>query len=388
MLADKGRRHATLSAVALLAALLLLVPVPSGRAQEYTARVGDVLDIIVVGEADVSRLVTVSPEGNIFLPLIGNLAVAGLTLPQIEEKLKLSLSRFIKEPKVLVTFRQANPEKEFVYVLGQVRRPGPYEFRKGWTVAELFAMAGGAMEGAAVTRAVVLRRSTAIPVNLQKLLAGDVSQNPELKPGDVLMVPEMTVNERVLVLGEVAKPGYQEIAEGDRIVDTITKAGGPTIKAAPEKISILRNGNTVTADLEAFLRQGVMDQNVTVQPGDVIFVPETDRRVLVMGEVEKPGPYTLTPKAADRVLDLIMRAGGPKKGANMSKVVIVRQTAQKAENTQVNLDSALRNGGTSQNMVVQPGDVIFVPGGFGIQFKDILESLSGLRLLRTLFGLP
>lgn len=372
----------------LLAAVGLI---PGGlRAEEYTARAGDVLDILVVGEADLSRLVTVSPEGNVFLPLIGNVYVAGLTVQQIEERLTLTFRRYLKDPKVLVTFRQAVADKDFVYILGQVARPGPYEYRRGWTAAELLAMAGGPTTRAALRRGVILRRTTAIPINLEKLVAGDVIENQELKPGDVLVVPEIGERERVLVLGEVARPGYQDLKEGDRVLDMVTRAGGPTLKAAPEEISVLRDGSTFPANLEAFLREGDVTQNPMMEPADVVHVPETVRRVLVMGEVVTPGPVTLNPKMPTRVLDAIVQVGGPTKAANLSGVMIVRQSGGKPTGTLVNLDQVLKRGEAEKNIVLKPGDVVFVPTGARAELKDVLDFLStitGYTLLRTMFGL-
>jgi protein involved in polysaccharide export with SLBB domain len=372
--------------LAVVAVLLVTLSATGARSQEYAARAGDVLDVVVIGDGDLSRLVTVSPEGSIFLPMVGNVNVVGLTLKQIEDRLVDLLKKFIKEPKVVVTLRQGTTDKDFVYVLGQVTRPGPYEFRRGWTVAELLAMAGGAAPHAALRRAVVLRRSVAIPIDLEKLLAtGDTSQNPELKPGDVLVVPEL--NERVLVLGEVAQPGYQDLKEGDRIIDTLTRAGGPTIKAAPEGIAIMRNGQPVKVSLEVFLRQGDMDQNVLMQAGDVVNVPETDRRVLVMGEVAKPGRYFLETRIPSRVLDALMMAGGPNKGAKLSAAMVIRQVSGKPASIPVNLEHALKNGSSEQNIVVRPGDVVYVPTGFQVQLHDVLQTISGMWLLRWFFGI-
>ncbi len=380
--------HRALATILMVVMLVLLAS--TARSEEYVAKPGDVLEVLVIGEPDISRLVTISPEGNIFLPLAGSIYVAGLTIKQVEARLVQTLKRFVKDPQVMVTFRQANPEKDMVFVLGQVTRPGPYEYRRGWTLAELLAMAGGPTTGAALRRALVLRRGTAIPIDLDRLLNGDTSKNIELKPGDVLVVPELAVTERVLVLGEVTKPGYQDLKSGDRVVDMITKAGGPTVKSAPERISIMRNGDTLKSDLEAFLRQGVLDQNVLMEPGDVVFVPQTDRRVLVMGAVAKPGPYYLDPQVPFRVLDAIAAAGGPIKGANLSSVSVVRQgtSGEKAGSVTLNLDDALKNGGAAQNILLKAGDVIFVPEGFQIQFSDIVETLTGIKLLRFLFGLP
>jgi protein involved in polysaccharide export with SLBB domain len=358
-------------------------PAPSGEAGVGP---GDVLDVLVVGEPDFSRSVQVSGEGNVFLPLVGNVSVMGLTIKQVEQKLTTALSKYVKDPKVLVTFRQSVPERELIYVLGQANKPGPYDFRRGITVAELLALAGGTTDKAALRRAMIIRRTVTSPVNLERLLSGDTSQNPPLQAGDVLVIPENTM--RVLVLGQINKPGYQPLKDGDRIIDVLTNAGGPTLAAAPERISIIREGQPVKADLEAFLRFGDMTQNVAMLPGDIVFLPETDRRILVLGQVPKPGPYQMTPGVAMRVMDAIMLAGGPAQGASLKGVLVVRQSGDKPTGIPVDMWKFLQEGALEQNIVLKPGDVVFVPAGFSVVLSELFGVLSGLSFLRLIFGIP
>src|SRR5437867_13175487 len=81
---SRGMR--TIAALVILAVGAFSLPPVPALAQEYTARIGDVLDIVVVGEPDFSRTVVVSQEGSIFLPLVGNIGVQGLTIQQITSK--------------------------------------------------------------------------------------------------------------------------------------------------------------------------------------------------------------------------------------------------------------------------------------------------------------
>ena len=377
---------------ALLGAVLILVLVlPAGRpvqAQEYAARPGDVLDVLVIGEPDVSRLVTVSQEGTIFLPLIGNVAVSGMSLKQIEDRLVELFRRYLREPKVVVSLRQPSTDKDFVYVLGQVAKPGPYEYRRGWTVAELLSMAGGPTPRAALPRSIVLRRNTAIAVNLEKLLINaDASQNHELKPGDVLVVPE--INERVLVLGEVQRPGYLDLKEGDRVLDVIMKAGGPNLKSAPENIQIMRAGAALKANLEQFYRTADLQQNPVVAPGDVVLLPETDRRVLVLGEVVKPGRYYLDLRFPTKVLDVISDAGGATQRGNLAAAIVVRQEGDRY--TPIPVDVRRVTTGQAGNIVLKPGDVIFVPTSNMSRVQDILKMVldlvGSIRLFQITFDI-
>ena len=257
--------------------LLLVAGAPVVLAQEYTASPGDVLDISVLGEPEVSGPVTVSPDGTITLQLAGSLAVAGLTLPQLTEKVTTALKQYIKEPQVVVTIRQAASKKEFVYVLGQALHPGAYAFQDNWTVAELVAVAGGPAPGANLPKTMILRKNTTIPVDLQRLLVdGDASANVALQSGDVIILPES--KNKVIVMGAVTKPGPYLFRDGDKVIDVLSAAGGPAPKAVTNNIGVVRREGdkpvVKPVNLDKFYKDGDAKQNVTLEPGDIVYVPE------------------------------------------------------------------------------------------------------------------
>lgn len=367
--------------VAAVVAAVLAGALPAAP-QEYVLGPGDVVEVTVVGEPQLSGLFTIRPDGRITLPLLGDVVAAGQTSRQLAETLAQALRRYVRNPQVSVNLRQPSPRRQFVYLLGQVARPGAYEYLAGWTVAELLAAAGGPTPKAALRRAVILRRDTAIRVDLEALLVkGNPEANVRLEPGDVLIVAE--IDERVHVLGEVARPGYQEWRDGDRVLDVITKAGGLTIKAAPERISILRDDGALTVDLLAFLYRGQVDQNVPVRSGDIIFVPETENRVVVLGQVAKPGSYFFRP--GDRVTDLLSAAGGPTPRAALSEVGVIRQNGEPPTIITANLVKFFRDGDTKQNVAVKPGDVIYVPDRPDVNWTAVLAAIREMTVLYLLF---
>jgi polysaccharide export outer membrane protein len=373
-----GRQNAGV----LIALALVLAAVPPAGTQEYIVGPGDVLEISFLGEPQLSGLYPVRPDGKITLPMLGEVEVAGQSSRQVADRLAQALRRFLRDPQVTVAVRQSSLRRQFVYVLGQVVRPGAYEYLGGWTLAELLATAGGPTAKAALRRAVILRRNVAIPVDLEQLLVkGNPEANVRLEPGDVVIVSE--IDERVHVLGEVARPGYHELRDGDRILDIITKAGGVTIKAAPERISILRDEGPLTVDLISFLQKGRVDQNVPMRNGDIVFVPETENRVVVLGQVVKPGPYFF--KAGDRVTDLLSAAGGPTPRASLREVGVIRQNGDKPTVLVANLDRFFRAGDTSQNVALKPGDVVFVPDRPGVTWAEVLEMVRQMTFLYLLF---
>ena len=122
------------------------VPAPIATAPaalEYTISPGDMLNVSVLAEPEVSGTFAVAPDGTIMLQLVGQIHVSGLTLPQLSDKLTHALKKYIRKPQVAVSIQQSATRQQFVYLLGQVNHPGAYPMQTGWTVAALMATPGG-----------------------------------------------------------------------------------------------------------------------------------------------------------------------------------------------------------------------------------------------------
>src|SRR6266550_4275087 len=267
-------------AAGVVLALVLMTAVPPAGAQDYTIGPGDTLDISVLGEWN--QALTVSPDGKIAIPQAGEISVDRLTLPQVTDKVTEALKPFVKDPVVTISIRQTTTRKQLVYLLGQVLHPGAYEIpgyevQKEWTVAELIAVAGGPLPGAALPKAVIMRKDTSIPVDLEKLLIdGNASANVRLTAGDVVIVPES--KNKVVIMGGVLRPGPYLFKDGDHVVDVLSAAGGPTPKAVLSSIGVVRLEDKKPAvkpvNLDKFYKSADAAQNVALQAGDVVYVPE------------------------------------------------------------------------------------------------------------------
>ncbi len=171
-----------------------------------------------------------------------------------------------------------------IIVLGQVNRPGSYDLLEGQHVSDLIAAAGGVTTRAALSRASLVRGTEQIPVDLEKVLAGDVEANLSLRAGDMMVVPEF--QNRIAVLGSVHRPGTYDLKEGMKLIDAIAIAGGGTDKANIGQVAIIRleagSTKTMTADVDRLLKGQDLSQNIALQHGDVVFVPE---RGLTLGQV-------------------------------------------------------------------------------------------------------
>ena len=174
-----GRRA---RAILLTIAAVSVVPAPPGFAQQpppvadgcplnYVIGPGDVLDIAVWDNAEITRTVPVRPDGKISLPVLNDVMAAGFTPMQLRETLTNALAEYIPRAAVSVLVREVHSFK--VAVIGEVKTAGRYELHERATVLDVLAMAGGLTEYAARGRIVVLRQEPAgtrqIPFPYDKL---------------------------------------------------------------------------------------------------------------------------------------------------------------------------------------------------------------------------
>ncbi len=256
------------------------VPQPAPAPQvppQYVLAAGDQVEITVFGEADLTRTVAIRPDGKINMPLIGDVEAAGSTPPELAERITKALRTYIREPQVTVSVREFR--RSYVQVVGQVARPGSIEIQRGWTLLEVMGAVGGVTSRAALRRATLTRRATGeiVSVNLEALLVrGDREHNLPVESGDVLMVP--VLQNRILLMGAINRPGAYDIEEGARIFEVIAGAGGPAERAQTNNIGIIRiapDGKTTavtTVNMTAFVR-GDLKQNVPLRNEDVIYIP-------------------------------------------------------------------------------------------------------------------
>lgn len=360
-------------------------PAPVGS---YLLGPGDVIEISVWGNDDLSRTVTVRPDGRISLPLLGAIPVEGLTPEQLQSRLTLLYKRYVKNPQITVIIVQFRKLK--VAVLGMVRTPATYDLAPGSTVLDAIVLAGGLTDRAAPTQAKLIRDArTVLPLDLLKVLAVDPAENLVLKDRDAILVPE-NLADVVHVLGEVRSPGVYSLARVRTLMDVLVLAGGLTQNASIKEARLVRDKKeTIPLDLEALLIRGDASQDVALQGGDMIFVPvDTESRVHVLGQVGTPGTYLL--RDAKTALRALTLAGGPTAKAALKDAYVIRRNSTTAQMTakepviiKVNLDALLRGGDLSQDIPLQGGDAVVVPEqtltAFNTLMQLVLSILTGVR---------
>jgi polysaccharide export outer membrane protein len=150
------------------------------------------LEVFVWRNEQLSRQVTVRPDGKISLPLIQDLQVQGLTVLQLRDQITRILKQYVQNPTVTVIVTQINSYK--ISVLGKVVQPGVYPITTRTTLLEAISMAGGFTEWANQGKITVITtqegRTKKLRINYKKIVSGkDPSQNIILTRGDTIVVP-------------------------------------------------------------------------------------------------------------------------------------------------------------------------------------------------------
>jgi polysaccharide export outer membrane protein len=164
---------------------------PSSAEYRNQYRIGpeDVLEVVVWKNVDLSKTVTVRPDGMITLPLIGELRAGGRTADEVREEIKSRLDRFKEVPQVSVTVVDVRSYN--LYVLGEVRTPGRYQVKTFTSLLQALALAGGFTEFADPEKIVIVRSDGPTKQQRIKLRYKDLVRRGDvpLAPGDIVIVP-------------------------------------------------------------------------------------------------------------------------------------------------------------------------------------------------------
>ncbi len=153
---------------------------------------GDVLEVRVYREPELSGIYQVGSEGDVVFPLCQRVVVSGLTPNGAADRFRACLaSSFLRDPQVSVVVKEYNSKKVFVF--GEVQKPGTFVFQDGMSVVQAVTIAGGFTKTAAQNATSVTRRvngaEVKVKVNVQDIALGK-APNFVLEPGDIVFVPE------------------------------------------------------------------------------------------------------------------------------------------------------------------------------------------------------
>jgi len=164
----------------------------------YRLHKSDVVDVRFTFSPEFDQTLTVQPDGYVSAKAIGDIAAEGLTIAGLRDSIREAYTQILRDPQVSIILRDF--EKPFFVAGGQVGHPGKYELRSPTTVTEAIAIAGGFTEQSKHSQVVVFRAVTdgiveSHVLNIKTMLASkNLEEDLELKPGDMLFVPQNRIS--------------------------------------------------------------------------------------------------------------------------------------------------------------------------------------------------
>jgi polysaccharide biosynthesis/export protein len=343
----------------------------------YVLGPGDVMVLILTGDVETVQSLTVTREGFVIIPQVGQLYVANQTMGQVEEQLYARLGRVYsgvrKGPNARTRFQLSLSKLRTiqVYVTGEVQRPGAFQVSAGGSALAALYAAGGPSDRGSLRRVEVKRGAKSVgSLDLYDyLLRGENTSPVALASGDVLFVPPHGA--RVKVTGEVLRPAIYELLPGETLRDLVADAGGFTEEALTTRLQIHRvlppgargepGRDRVVVDVSSEgMKSGVVPP-YAVEPGDsVVVFPVGDRTravVRVKGSVWTAGAIGFTPGM--KLSEALRLAGGPKPDSYLGQVLVSRL---RSDSTRFQLRSTLADstGRPTDDLLLQDDDEITV----------------------------
>jgi len=280
-----------------------LLPVPS----DYIIGPGDELQVRIWGQVQASLRVVVDRSGQIYIPQVGQVSMAGVHYGDLEEHLKDQISKIFKNFNVSANVGRLRSIQ--VLVVGNALYPGTYTISSLSTLVNaIFASGGPTPQGS--LRHIQVRRDGAAITDFDfydLLIRGDKSKDVRLLPGDVIYIPP--VGPLVAMSGSVNSPAIYEIKDNSSLSDLIEIAGGLSTVADPSKITVDRVVDHQARQTLEF-PYDEQSQSTPLKDGDIIrifsIISRFENTVTLRGNVANPGRYPWKPGM--RVRDLVPNA--------------------------------------------------------------------------------
>jgi polysaccharide export outer membrane protein len=275
-----------------------ILPLPP-RHGPYRIRTGDVLTIAVLGEPEMTRTMPVGPDGRLSYYVAHSVVAAGRTFEELRAELTERLRVHFKNPQVTVSGHEYKGNT--AAVLGYVGRPGQYVVRSDTRLLDLIAMAGGVspsrqrfgdfagLELADLRRAYLLRGEDFVNVKFDRLFSDDgddvARNNVPILAGDRVYIPSSSALEnKVVVLGEVARPRVFRFQRDVSLLEAIAEAGGIKSSARERRAFVVRGSlkNPEVYPIDVRRAATGLIKDMQLRSGDIVYVPKS-----VLGKLEE-----------------------------------------------------------------------------------------------------
>jgi protein involved in polysaccharide export with SLBB domain len=342
---------------------------------------GDSVTVTVWSHPELSKVAAVDADGNVRVPLSGQVNIGGLDEVAAGKKIAAALRPYVIAPAVDV---EVTAQGATLFVAGGPI--GELKYAPGETLATAIAdemtpptTQTTAYNDAGQTTTKINDPSSALRAKIDQHVVKIVRDGndagtydvvalnqtgepgPQLEPGDHLVLRYKPIE--VHVMGDVTQPGPTYLSPDQSMQDAISQAGGVLPTAASNHVTLVRDGQTYSLAL------GDPLFTAPARTGDVITVPSAPR-VTVVGMVVTPGIVSL--KTDPTLLSAIYTAGGPARFANLKFVQVMR------DGTKTSYDLvALTHGDDAQNPTLHDGDTVLVPRSHGVDFEPFFGILGG-----------
>ena len=276
------------------------IPAPSN----YVVGPGDQILIRAWGKIDVNAPVTVDRNGQIFIPRVGTLTVAGLRVDQLTDFIHVAIAQQFKDFQLTVTMGQLRTIQ--VFVVGQAIRPGVHTISSLSTLVNALFESGGPLPTGSL-RDIQVKRDGRTITHFDVyafLLNGDNTADVHLLPGDIIDIPP--VGPQIAIDGDVNTPAIYEMKTDSTVATAIDAAGGLTAVAETARATLEHIVNHTSRSLQE-ISLNAAGMRTPLKDGDILRVypisPRMDDAVTLRGNVAQPGRYPW--HSGMRVSDLI-----------------------------------------------------------------------------------
>jgi protein involved in polysaccharide export with SLBB domain len=353
----------------------LNIPTP----QNYILGAGDQLLIDIYGASQFEYDLNINSEGLIFIPNVGPVNVAGLTVEAATSRLKNSLGNIYSglrgsNPNTFMQLRVGNIRSIQVSLVGEVFKPGSYTLSSFASVFNALYASGGIKANGSFRNIRVYRNSKMVAeLDIYDfLINGNQSSNIRLEDNDVILIPP--VEKRVEISGPIRRAGLFEMKYDENLDDLIKFAGGFSTNA-------YSNMGTVFRTTESEFKVENIDSknfgNFNPKDGDKFIFGELlerfENRIQVSGALMRPGTFAL--EEGMGVRDLITRAGGLRADAFMNRAALYRSRSDfSLEMVTVNITDIVN--GNEADIILQREDLLYIPSIYDLR-EEFYVVISG-----------
>lgn len=346
----------------------------------YVLGPGDEVIIDVWGDSELNVRYTVAPDGHITVPGLGRIQLSGLSVKQAELKIKNEFSTIYSdlgsgEPHTFLAISVGNVRSIKVNVMGEVKRPGTYTLSSFSSAFHALYAAGGTSRIGSIRNIRLFRSGKAVAtVDLYEyLMKGNNMADITLQEGDIVMVEPYGILAQAV--GEVKRPMWYELKEGETLEDLIRYAGGYSDNAYRGNVSVLRKGSE---EMEAHTLGEAQYGTFRLKDGDraevSTILDKYANMVEVTGSVYRPGKYAIGEQIRT-VGDLIKVAQGTTGDAYLQRALLYRENEDLTRSMQsFSLDALL--SGQIADIELRKNDLLHIPSVLSLE-SDFTVYIGG-----------